>query len=99
MQGVPVRRSKEQGEVPIERLLTEYDNKTDRLVAEFPFRSFDLEDFKRHFGVTEEHDPLMYDVYPVTQDDVGFILTHLDREVAFDFERCACFVECFSSEA
>ena len=82
----------------IERVLTEYAYRSERLVAEYPLRSFDLEDFKRHFGVAEEHDPLMYNVYPVTHDDVKFVLRYLDREVALDFNRCAYFVECVSYE-
>ncbi len=52
-----------QNRAPLERTLAVFDDETDALVFEYPFNSFDLESFKRHFDVKDEVDPLMYDVY------------------------------------
>ena len=78
----------------VERVLTVFDNETERLVAEYPLDSFDLESFKRRFAVTDDDDPLMYNVYPVTPKDNGFVSKYLNGEVVFDFDKNAYFIEC-----
>ncbi len=75
-------------------MLAVFDHKTERLVAEYPLDSFDLVAFKRRFGVSDESDPLMFDVYPVPPEDVGFVAKYLDGEVTFDFDANAYFIEC-----
>lgn len=79
-------------------MLTVFDNKTEQLVAEHSLHSFDLENFKRQFSVADNYDPLMYNVYPVSPEDVGFVLKYLDEEIVFDFDENAYFIECNSIE-
>ncbi len=78
----------------VERILTVFDNETERLVAEYPLDSFDLESFKRRFAVTDDDDPLMHNVYPVAPRDGEFVSKYLDKEVVFDFDKNAYFIEC-----
>ena len=84
--------------VAVERVLTVFDNATESLIAEHSFVAFDLESFKRRFGVSEDSDPLMFDVYPVRVQDAEFVAKHLDCEIVFDFDRNAYFVECSGVE-
>ncbi len=82
--------------VPVERVLAVFDNETDQLVAQYPLHSFELEIFKRRFGV-EDDDPLMYYVYLLSPEDAEFVLKYLDDEVIFDFDRNAYFIECYDA--
>jgi len=82
----------------VERVVAVFDNETEELKAEHTLRSFDLEKFKQRFGVEENADPLMFNVYPVSPSDANFVLEYLDEPIAFDFGANAYFIECFSVE-
>lgn len=81
----------------VERVMTVFDNETERLVTEYPLHSFDLKDFKHQFAVTDDDDPLMYNVYPVAPKDGGFVSKYLNGEVVFDFDKNAYFIECYDA--
>ena len=79
----------------VERVLLVFSNETDELIAEYPFSSYDLLEFKQHFGTSDEdEDAEMYLEYIVEPKDTGFLSKHLVEAVDFDFEKYAYFVSC-----
>jgi len=80
----------------VARVLSVFSNETDELVAEYPFSSFDLLKFKRHFGVSDEdEDTEMYLEYIVEPKEKEFLSKYLNEVMDFDFEKYAYFVSCY----
>ena len=79
----------------VARVLSVFNNETEELVAEYPFSSFDLLEFKQHFGVSDEdEDSEMYLEHIVEPKNTEFLSKHLDEAVNFEFEKYAYFVSC-----
>jgi hypothetical protein len=79
----------------VARVLSIFSNENDGLVAEYPFASFDLLNFKKHFGISDEdEDTGMYLEYVVEPKHTEFLSKRLDEVVEFDFEKYAYFVSC-----
>lgn len=73
------------------RQIDVFDNQTDFLVDELPLDNFDLETFKKRFGVKKK-DPLMYDAYEITPSTKDLFPT-----IEFDFRKYSYFVSCWQA--
>ncbi|HTF18692.1 MAG TPA: hypothetical protein VK658_11495 [Chryseolinea sp.] len=77
----------------IERLITVFDNDTERLKEEINIDSIDLEQLKGMFS-PPSNDPLMYNVYEIQADHVSTINELLEKKIEFDFKASTYYVEC-----
>jgi hypothetical protein len=77
----------------IERLITVFDNGTERLKAEINIDYIHVEQLKKIFDPPSD-DPLMYNVYEIRADHEDAINGLLKDEIEFDFKANAYYVEC-----
>lgn len=82
--------------IPVDRLLSVY-RKNGEWIKDYSLTSFDLTAFRKHFKVPE-NDPLMYDQYAISEDDLGFISKYLPEWMNLDFQRHDYVVTCYQSE-
>jgi hypothetical protein len=76
----------------IRRYISYFDNKTDKLIGEFELCHFDLGKFQRHYSINNNMN-LMFDSYPVTKRDTGFITSFLSEDVLWDFKKYSYFLD------
>lgn len=77
----------------IERLITVFDNDTERLKEEINIDYIDLEQLKEMFNPPSD-DPLMYNVYEIQHDHIPAINKLLKNRIEFDFSANAYYIEC-----
>ena len=77
----------------IERLITVFDNKTEKLKEEINIDYVDLDQLKKIFNAPTD-DPLMYNVYEIKPDHVGPVNMLLKDKVEFDLQANVYYVEC-----
>ena len=77
----------------IERLLTVFDKKTDRLKEEINIDYVDVNKLKEIFNPSID-DPLMYMVYEVTEGLIPKISELITDKVVFDLQNYLYYVEC-----
>lgn len=83
---------------PLVHLLTVVDGQTEELVEFLELKGFELDVFARQFAVDLQADPEMRDRYAVGPDDVAFICNIVGRELHFEFNRYAYFIEAARKE-
>ena len=77
----------------IERIITVFDKKTDRLKEEISIDYVDLIKLKKIFKPSTD-DPLMYMVYEITEGLIPQICELLGDKVVFDLQNYQYYVEC-----
>lgn len=77
----------------IERLITVFDKKTEKLKEEINIDYVDLNQLKKIFDVPTD-DPLMYNVYEIKPDQVEPVNILLKDKVEFDLQANVYYVEC-----
>ncbi|WP_138483552.1 DUF7683 domain-containing protein [Dyadobacter bucti] len=77
----------------IERSITVYNRKTERLKEEINIDYIDLVELKRIFKPVDE-DPLMYMAYEISEDLVQPVNELLGNKIKFDLQKNSYFVEC-----
>jgi len=83
----------------VKRVVSVFSKETNGLVAEYDLSSFDLTDFKQHFGVAHaDVDSEMVTEHSVGPVDVGFLSAHLSEDVRFDFNKYTYFLSCYRAE-
>ena len=77
----------------IERVVTVFDNKTERLIKEINVDYIDVEQLKKIFNVPGD-DPMMYKVYEITPGHVQTVNELLRNTIVFDLGKNAYYFEC-----
>ena len=81
-------------EFKVQRVVAVYCNSTDEFIREHALARFDLPAFQDAFGETNPSDP-MFDCYAIAEAHIEFLSAYLDREIHWDFDKHAYFVEAF----
>jgi hypothetical protein len=75
----------------IERIITLFDRNSESHVCDINIDSVDLETLKRIFH-PDDDDPLMYNVYPITEKEANELKPFIDLN--YEFDKFYYYVEC-----
>lgn len=78
----------------VRRFIAEYSEKTEELLAEHFFDSFDLERFKAEFDEPDEDFPMLA-CYRIHPQNVSFVERYIAKPPAWDFDNKSYFVEAY----
>ena len=84
-------------EFNVRRHISEFSEKSERLVAKYELSSFNLNKFQDEFGETDTNNP-MFDCYRLAANNLPFISLYLEKEPSWDFSKYSYYVECDSLE-
>lgn len=76
----------------VRRIVAEYSEQTEELVAEHELARFELEKFKSHFKVKDISDTLI-DCYQIVGCDIEFIGEYLEAPIEWNFQSSSYFLE------
>ncbi len=76
----------------ITRYIAEYTNQTDELVAKYPLKSFDLEEFQEEFGIVNPENQML-DRYPIFESSLLLLNAHLANPVQWKFVSHSYYLE------
>lgn len=83
----------------VHRLISVFDNDSEKLTTEYSLVSFDLSKFQHHFQTQlENNDPEMILEYAINPKDVEFLSKYLSEQVKYDFVRNSYFLSCYRAE-
>ncbi len=82
----------------VNRLVSVFDNHSDKLISEHSLASFDLSKFKQHFQVKlDSNDSEMVLEYEIESKDVEFLSEYLAEQIDYAFDSNSYFLSCYQA--
>ena len=79
----------------VKRHIAVFSEETEEWVKDYDLSRFNLTEFQKAYSIIDINNP-MFDCYPITESNKGFIETYIDCKLKWNFKKYSYFFEATS---